>query len=56
MNPVLRITIETDGRVDSGIVLDMEAAEKAGADLFHVVIHQLIASYREKQSENKQEQ
>jgi len=56
MNPVLRITIETDDHVHSGIVLDMEAAEKAGAELFDVVIHQLIASYKNKQSEDKQQQ
>ena len=56
MNPVLRITIEIDDHVHSGIVLDMEAAEKAGAELFDVVIHQLIASYKNKQSEDKQQQ
>jgi len=56
MDPVLRITIETGDHVHSGIVLDMEAADKAGAELFHVVIHQLIASYKQKQLEDKQKQ
>ena len=54
MKPILRITIETDGHVHSGIVLDMDAADKAGAQLFEVVINQLIASYKQKQLEDKQ--
>lgn len=52
MNPVLRITIEAEGSVHSGIVLDMEAAEKAGADLFKVVVRQLIDSYKKSQSQD----
>jgi len=53
MNPILRISIEVDGRTHSGIVLDIPSVEKAGCQLFEIVVKQLIESYKnstEKQS------
>ena len=49
MNTIVRITIEENGKVDSGIFLDMESVEKAGPNLFEVVVKDLIAKYKVKQ-------
>jgi hypothetical protein len=54
MTPMLNISIKEDDHIHSGILLDLESVEKAGPELFQVVIGQLIAHYKKSTQEKNQ--
>ena len=53
MKPLLKISIDLDGYTHSGILLDLESVEKAGPELFQVIVDQLIGLYKKSIEQNQ---